>query len=114
MLASIAACRGLAPGKLGVAVRGELDWIVMKCLEKDRSRRYETANGLARDVERYLHDELVEAKPPSASYRLSKFVRKHKAALTVAASIALLLITGAALSAWQAARALAAERQAML
>ncbi len=59
-------------------MRGELDWIVMKCLEKDRSRRYETASGLAQDVERYLADESVEACPPSAGYRVGKFTRKHR------------------------------------
>ena len=59
-------------------MRGELDWIVMKALEKDRTRRYETANGLARDVQRYLDDEPVEACPPSAGYRLRKFARKHR------------------------------------
>ena len=66
-----AACR-TEPARLSQLLRGELDWIVMKCLEKDRTRRYETANGLARDVQRYLQDEPVEACPPSLSYRLSK------------------------------------------
>ena len=65
--------------KLARLVRGELDWIVMRCLEKDRTRRYDSASGLARDVERYLTDEPVEACPPSAGYRLRKFARKHKA-----------------------------------
>ena len=59
-------------------MRGELDWIVMKALEKDRNRRYETANGLAADIERYLHDEPVEACPPSAGYRFRKFARRNK------------------------------------
>ena len=68
-------------------MRGELDWIVMKALEKDRDRRYETANGLARDIERYLHDEPVEACPPTAGYKLRKFARKHKAGLATAAAI---------------------------
>src|SRR5688500_10849762 len=67
-LASIAACRGLEPRKLGGVVRGELDWIVMRALEKDRSRRYETANGFAADVQRYLNDEAVQACPPSVAY----------------------------------------------
>jgi hypothetical protein len=62
-------------------VRGELDWIVMKALEKDRSRRYETANGFAMDVQRYLAGESVLAVPPSAGYRLRKFARKHRAGL---------------------------------
>jgi hypothetical protein len=77
-LPSVAAQRQLEPVKLAKLVRGELDWIVMKCLEKDRSRRYDTANGLARDVERYLADEVVEARPPSAAYRLRKLVRRNK------------------------------------
>jgi serine/threonine protein kinase len=67
--------------RLRQTVRGELDWIVMKCLEKDRSRRYQTANSLARDIERYLHDEPVEACPPAVAYRLRKYVRRNKAAL---------------------------------
>ena len=66
-------------------MRGELDWIVMKCLEKDRARRYETANGLAADVQRYLADEPVTAGPPSAAYRLRKFARRNKGVLAAAA-----------------------------
>ena len=69
------------PARLSKDVRGELDWIVMKCLEKDRNRRYETANGLARDIERYLHDEPVQACPPSAAYRFRKFARRNKRTL---------------------------------
>src|SRR5262249_42380758 len=96
-------------------MRGELDWIVMKALEKDRTRRYETASGLAQDVQRYLADELVEARPPSAGYRLRKFVRKNRAALTVSAGLVLLLLAGVGASLWQAQRARAAavaEKQA--
>ena len=74
-LPKIAAVRNTDPGRLSGIVRGELDWIVMKCLEKDRTRRYESASGLARDIERYLADEPVEACPPSVSYRLRKFAR---------------------------------------
>jgi serine/threonine protein kinase len=77
-LPSIAANRGLEPKKLSGLVRGELDWIVMRCLEKDRNRRYETANGLARDVQRYLADVAIEACPPSAWYRFRKFTRRNK------------------------------------
>ena len=69
----------MEPAKLTKLVRGELDWIVMKALEKDRNRRYETANGLALDVQRYLADEPVEACPPTVGYRLRKFVRRNKA-----------------------------------
>ena len=93
-------------------MRGELDWIVMKCLEKDRSRRYETANGLARDLERYLADEPVEACPPSSSYRLRKFARKHKKALATAAAFAVLLVAGAVMSTLLAVWATSAEREA--
>ncbi len=91
---SLAAQRQLEPVRLTKLVRGELDWIVMKCLEKDRGRRYETASGLARDVERYLADEAVEACPPSAGYRLGKFVRRNKGLVSAASIIALVLIGG--------------------
>ncbi|HVJ81354.1 MAG TPA: serine/threonine-protein kinase, partial [Planctomycetia bacterium] len=77
-LPSIAANRSLEPRRLSGLLRGELDWIVMKALEKDRNRRYETANAFAADVLRHLNDELVEARPPSAGYRLRKFVRRHR------------------------------------
>ncbi len=75
-------------------LRGKVDWIVMKALEKDRTRRYETASGLARDVQRYLVDEMVEARPPSTSYRLRKFVRRNKARVAAAALVLLALIGG--------------------
>lgn len=112
-LASLAAGRQIDPASLPKLVRGELDWIVMKSLEKDRARRYETANGLAMDVQRYLAGEPVLAAPPSARYRLRKFAGKHRAALTTAASIGLLLAAGAAVSTWQAVRATRAERAAL-
>ena len=70
----------MEPAKLTKLVRGELDWIVMKTLEKDRNRRYETANGLAADLRRYLDDEPVQACPPSAGYRLRKFARRNRTA----------------------------------
>lgn len=91
---------------------GELDWIVMKCLEKDRSRRYETASGLARDIERFLRDEPVEACPPSTAYRLSKMARKHRSLIGIASVFLVLLIAGAAISSWLAVRATLAERRA--
>src|SRR6202161_4239644 len=93
-LASIAATRKTEPARLTKLMRGELDWIVMKCLEKDRSRRYETANGLAHDVERYLADEPVEACPPSSTYRLRKFASKYKKTLATAAAFVVLLVAG--------------------
>ncbi|MCE9527109.1 MAG: protein kinase [Planctomycetales bacterium] len=80
---SIAAQRHTEPAKLTRLVRGELDWIVMKALEKDRNRRYETASGFARDVERYLHDEPVQACPPSSWYRFGKFARRKKGAIVL-------------------------------
>jgi tetratricopeptide (TPR) repeat protein len=95
-LPSLAAQRQLEPARLTRLVRGELDWIAMKCLEKDRSRRYETANGLARDVERYLADESVEACPPSIGYRLNKFASRYRGAVLAASVIFLLLVAGIA------------------
>src|SRR5216117_258318 len=86
-LASISANRHTEPAKLTKLVRGELDWIVMKTLEKDRNRRYETANGLATDVQHYLADEPVLAGPPSTGYRLRKFVRRHKGPALAAAVV---------------------------
>src|SRR5205814_10015216 len=76
-LPPVAAQRKLEPAKLTKLVRGALDWIVMKALEKERGRRYETANGLSRDIQRYLSDEAVEACPPSRWYRMRKFARKN-------------------------------------
>jgi eukaryotic-like serine/threonine-protein kinase len=76
------------------AVRGDLDWIVMKALEKDRTRRYETVNGLARDIERHLEGEPVAACPPSQAYRAGKFIRKHRVAVSAGAVVVLALITG--------------------
>jgi tetratricopeptide (TPR) repeat protein/tRNA A-37 threonylcarbamoyl transferase component Bud32 len=95
-LPSMAALRQTEPRRLMAMLRGELDWIVMKCLEKRRDRRYETANGLARDVQRYLADEPVEARPPSAGYRLGKFVKRHKTAAIAASLVLLALLIGIA------------------
>jgi WD40 repeat protein len=93
-LPSVAARRGTEPAKLSRLLKGELDWLVMKALEKDRTRRYDTANGLARDIERYLADEVVEARPPSVGYRLSKFVRRHKGQVIAASLVLLALVVG--------------------
>ncbi len=95
-LASLAASRQMEPLKLTRLIRGDLDWIVMKALEKDRARRYPTANGLARDVQRFLAQEPVEASPPSASYRLRKFARRNRARLLAGAALALTLLAGVA------------------
>ncbi|MBP3953758.1 serine/threonine protein kinase [Gemmata sp. G18] len=97
-LPGVAAKRRLEPVRLTKLVRGELDWIVMKCLEKERGRRYETANGLARDVERYLADEPVEACPPSAAYRLRKMARKYRKALATLGTFAVLLLAATGVS----------------
>ena len=94
-------------------MRGELDWVVMRALEKDRVRRYQTANDFAADVMRYLTDRPVEASPPSAGYRFSKYARRNRAALTTAVLLCLTLVFGMAASAWQAVRATAAEKRAI-
>jgi tetratricopeptide (TPR) repeat protein len=110
-LPAIAAQRGLEPKKLSGVVRAELDWIVMKALEKDRNRRYETANGFAMDVQRYLADEPVLACPPSASYRLRKFARRNKARLTVVAGASLAVMLTAATIGWAVRDRAARERE---
>jgi serine/threonine protein kinase/tetratricopeptide (TPR) repeat protein len=101
-LASIAALRKMEPRKLSQLIRGDLDWIVMKALEKDRNRRYETANGFALDIQRYLADEPVAACPPSAVYRFRKFARRNKGTLTTAILLATMLVAGTVVSSWQA------------
>jgi serine/threonine protein kinase len=93
-LASVAALRKTEPRKLSRLMRGDLDWIVMKALEKDRSRRYETASGFAADLKRYLADEPVQACPPSPWYRLRKFVRRNKQAVFAALLVFLTLLGG--------------------
>jgi serine/threonine protein kinase/WD40 repeat protein len=112
-LATIAAARKTEPAQLSKLVRGEIDWIVMKCLEKDRSRRYDTASGLAKDIERYLADETVEACPPSAGYRLRKLARRYKEPLATAFACMCLLLIGVVASVWQAIRAKHAEGEAL-
>jgi len=118
-LAGIAANRRSEPRKLGSTIRGELDWIVMKALEKDRQRRYETPNGLAVDIRRYLTGEAVAAAPPSSAYLLSKFVRRHKGTVVATGLIGAALVLGIVGFGWQAAiagrerdRAKAAEAEA--
>jgi WD40 repeat protein/serine/threonine protein kinase len=111
-LAGMAARRRTAPARLTKEVRGELDWIVMRCLEKDRTRRYETANGLARDIERHLAGEVVEACPPSAAYKLRRLIRRNRLAFGMAALIAAVLVLATVVSTTQALRARAAEERA--
>ncbi len=84
----------MEPRKLLALLRGELDWVVMKCLEKSRERRYETANGLARDIQRYLADEAVEARPPSTAYRLGKFLKRHKGPMVAVGVVLAALVVG--------------------
>ena len=95
-LPSISVQRQTEPAKLTRIVRGELDWIVMKALEKDRGRRYETANGLAMDVQRFLANEAVQACPPSASYRFRKFARRNRGTLALAGLFVLAIVTAVA------------------
>jgi serine/threonine protein kinase/tetratricopeptide (TPR) repeat protein len=111
-LSIIADLRQSDPYRLPKELGHELDWIVMKALEKDRAERYETVNGFVRDLQRYLAGETVEAAPHSAVYRLRKLVRRHRVGLAVAAAFALVLVTAAAVSAWLAVRASRAERDA--
>jgi serine/threonine protein kinase len=108
-LAAIAAQRKTEPAKLSGLVKGDLDWIVMKALEKERSRRYETASALAADVRRFLAEEPIEARPPSAWYRFRKMARRNKVTLTTAALVAAALVIGSVVSAWLAVRATKAE-----
>jgi WD40 repeat protein/serine/threonine protein kinase len=111
-LSTTAQRRSLEAPKLISLLRGDLDWIAMKCLEKDRSRRYETANGLAMDIQRHLSQEAVIARPPSTAYRLQKLVRRNKVAFGAAAAVAGALILGIIISTWQAIRATRARREA--
>jgi WD40 repeat protein/serine/threonine protein kinase len=110
-LTTVAQHRHIDAPKLIHLIRGDLDWIVMKCLEKDRRRRYETANGLGLDLKRHLQNEPVSARPPSKAYQFQKFVRRNKAAFAAATLIALVLALGVIANALQAVRATRAERE---
>ncbi len=111
-LSDLAARRGADPPRLIQSLRGDLDWIVMKCLEKDRERRYEAVSELALDVQRCLDHEPVFARPQTRIYRLQKLVRRHRIAAIGAVAVALSLVAGVAVSTWQAVRATRAERLA--
>lgn len=104
--------RRTEPAALIHYLQGDLDWIAMKCLEKDRTRRYATASDLAADVQRYLDDEPVLARPPSTLYRFCKFARRNRVPLIAGIIAVLGLLTGATVSTWQAVRATDAERKA--
>jgi tetratricopeptide (TPR) repeat protein len=108
----IARRRRTEPAALRRSVSGDLDWIVMKCLEKSRQRRYDSATNLAADLERYLNHEPVSAAAPSLAYRAGRFARRHRVALITTGAFILLLVGGAAASMWEAFRARAAERRA--
>ena len=99
-LPTLSANRGTEPKKLTGLLRNELDWVVMKALEKDRTRRYETANGFAADVLRYLAGEAVQAHPPSAAYRLRKFVRRNRLQVIAACLVLLTLVAGIVGTSW--------------
>jgi serine/threonine protein kinase len=108
----IAKNRQVEPLKLVHLIRGDLDWILIKTLEKDRARRYETANGVAVDLQRHLDHEPVVARPPGNLYRFQKLVRRHKLAVAAAACVFFLLIGGFSLSSWLYLKEKVAERQA--
>jgi serine/threonine protein kinase len=112
-LPAVSAKRGTEPKKLSALMKGDLDWIVMKAMDKDRSRRYETASAFAADVKRFLAEEPIEARPPSAWYRFCKMVRRNKVALVPATLIAGALLLGAVVNASLAARARAERDRAL-
>ncbi|HUE70179.1 MAG TPA: protein kinase [Pirellulaceae bacterium] len=111
---TISSQRHVDPRKLGPSYRGDLDWIVMKALEKDRNRRYESASAFAADIERYLNNEPVHACPPSRLYRLGKFARRNRTALVTSALVVAALIGGLGVSLWQAVRATNEAQRAVL
>lgn len=104
-LTTTAKRRSADTAKLLYQLKGDLDWIVMKCLEKDRTRRYETANGLAADLKRHLNNEPVVARPPSAGYRFQKAFRRNKLVFVATTPVAAALVAGIVVSTWQAIRA---------
>lgn len=110
-LTVVAQDHGTEPPRLLHRVRGDLDWIVMKCLEKDRGRRYETASGLAEDLERHLGHQPVNARPPGRGYRFQKYVQRNKATAGFLATLGIVLLAGVIVSGWQALRATRAERE---
>jgi tetratricopeptide (TPR) repeat protein len=112
-LTTTAMRRSVDQAKLLHQLRGDLDWVVMKCLEKDRTRRYETANGLAMDLKRHLNNETVVARPPSKVYEFQKTVRRHKVGFAATAAVLAVLLIGVALTTWQAVRATQAKKDAL-
>jgi serine/threonine protein kinase len=112
-LTTTAKRRSADKAKLMHQLKGDLDWIVMKCLEKDRTRRYETANGIAADLKRHLNNEPIVARPPSSAYRFQKLVRRNKLAFAAAGAVAAALLLGIVVSTVQAIRATHAKREAL-
>lgn len=112
-LSSISARRRIDPGRLTRLIKGDLDWIVMRAIDKDRARRYDSAGGLARDIERYLAGEPVEAGPPSAGYRLGKLARKHRGVIATAGAFVGLLVVAAGVSTALAVREHRAQTRAL-
>jgi serine/threonine protein kinase len=108
-LTATAKFRHAEPPKLIKCIKGDLDWIVMKTLEKDRARRYETANGLGMDIQRYLNCEPIVARPPSQFYRLRKLVRRNKVVFAAGTIVAVTLVIGLSASTWLFLR----EREAL-
>ena len=102
---TISGCRRTDPKRLSQLMRGELDWVIMKAMDKDRTGRYVTANDMALDIRRHLNSEPVMARPPSAGYRLSRYVRRNATALATAAAISFALLVGTSISVWQAVQA---------
>ena len=110
---TVAKCRHSEPPQLVHLLRGDLDWIVMKCLEKDRTRRYETANGLAQDILNHIGNEPVTARPPSRAYRFQKLARRNKLAFAAAGAVTAALVIGLGLSTWLFFREKEARRRAV-
>jgi len=108
-LTATAKCRRADAARLSGLLRGDLDWIVMKCLEKDRSRRYETARGLALDIQRHLANKAVTARPPTTTYVLSRFVRRNKLLVGASIIVTVALLIGTGFSLWQASLAVTAR-----
>src|SRR2546427_12566185 len=111
-LTAVAKRHGAEPPRLIHLIRGDLDWIVMKALEKDRTRRFESASGLALDVQRFLKNEPIEARPPSGLYRFQKMVRRNKTAFAAAAAVVAALVLGLGLSLYLFIQSIHALRRA--
>ncbi len=111
--ATIAKLRGAAPAQLSTQLAGDLDWIVMKSLEKNRTRRYESANAFALDVQRHLGDEPVVARPPSQAYLLQKLIRRHRLAFAAGSAVVVALVLGLGFSTWSLRKEKVARQRAV-